>query len=269
MAKGGSPILPSISVGRLLVIAPPDEVSPRTRWDDSIFSQIIVSPSFISSYVPTGSLLLAMLGYFAAIALLGWLWQKNRLPPRRTVVSLMIIVVVAAAAGYPLFSRGGNVPDGVLLSSTVLDSVADGYVEAQLNMAMFSTQIRQYHLQLARGWIDMVPVSIPAKERPQEAVMLQDGGGSSRYRLPLREWDYKLFRVRFIDRFPLRAEFEAQGDKLLMKINNQTSKDLVDCWLVLPGARHALGESPRGSRWSTGFPLTPPAPDGKRGTSWP
>ena len=87
---------------------------------------------------------------------------------------------LAAAAGYPLFSRGGNVPDGVLLSSTVLDSVADGYVEAQLNMAMFSTQIRQYNLQLARGWIDMMPVSIPAKERPQEAVVLQDGGGSSR-----------------------------------------------------------------------------------------
>jgi hypothetical protein len=248
----------------LLVVVPPDEVSPRTRWDDSIFSQIIVSPSFISSYVPTGSLLLAMLGYFAAIGLLGWLWQKNRLPPRRTVMCLLIIVVVAAAAGYPLFSRGGNVPDGVLLSSTVLDSVADGYVEAQLNMAMFSTQIRQYHLQLARGWIDMMPVSIPAQERPQEAVVLQDGGGSSRYRLPLREWDYKLFRVRFIDRFPLRAEFEAQGDKLLMKINNQTSKDLVDCWLVLPGARHALGEIPRGSRWSKNFPLTPASPDGNQ-----
>jgi hypothetical protein len=248
----------------LLVVAAADEVSPRTRWDDSIFSQIIVSPSFISSYVPTGSLLLAMLGYFAAIGLLGWLWQKNRLPPRRTVMCLLIIVAVAAASGYPLFSRGGNVPDGVLLSSTVLDSVADGYVEAQLNMAMFSTQIRQYHLQLARGWIDMMPVSIPAKERPQEAVMLQDGGGSSRYRLPLREWDYKLFRVRFIDRFPLRAEFETQGDMLLMKINNQSSKDLVDCWLVLPGARHALGEITRGSRWSKGFPLTPAAPDGNQ-----
>ena len=174
------------------------------------------------------------------------------------VMCLLIIVVgLAAAAGYPLFSRGGNVPDGVLLSSTVLDSVADGYVEAQLNMAMFSTQIRQYNLQLARGWIDMVPVSNPAKERPQEAVVLQDDSGSSRFRLPLREWDYRLFRMRFIDRFPLRAEFETQGDKLVMKINNQSSKDLVDCWLVLPGARHALGEITRGSRWSKDFSLMP------------
>ena len=245
----------------LVVPAAEHEVSPRTRWDDSIFSQIIVSPSFISTYVPTRSLLLAMLGYFAAIGVLTWLWQKSRLAPRKIIMCLAMVVALAAAAGYPLFSRGGNVPDGVLLSSTVLDSVADGYVEAQLSMAMFSTQIRQYNLQLARGWIDMAPVSIPAKERPQEAVMLQDGGGSSRYLLPLREWDYKLFRMRFIDRFPLRAEFEPQGDKLLMKINNQTGKDLVDCWLVLPGRRHALGEITRGSRWSKIFSLAAAAPD--------
>jgi hypothetical protein len=108
---------------------------------------------------------------------------------------------------------------------------------------------------LARGWLDMAPVSIPAKDRPQEALLLQDGSGSSRFRLPLREWDYRLFRMRFIDRFAMRAEFEIQGDKLLMKIDNQTGKDLVDCWLVLPGARHPLGEITRGSRWSKVFSL--------------
>lgn len=232
-----------------------DALSPRTRWDDTIFSQIIVSPSFISSYVPTRSLLLAMIGYFAGLGILAWLWQRSRLPARKIVICLAVVVGLAAAAGYPLFSRGGNVPDGVLLSSTMLDSVADGYVEAQLSMAMFSTQIRQYNLQLARGWLDMAPVSIPAKDRPQEALLLQDDSGSSRFRLPLREWDYRLFRMRFIDRFPMRTEFDIQGDKLLMKIDNQTGKDLVDCWLVLPGARHALDEIPRGSRWSKVFPL--------------
>ena len=230
-------------------------LSPRTRWDDTIFSQIVVSPSFISTYVPTRSLLLAIIGYFAALGIVAWLWQKSRLPARRIIMCLAIVVAMAAVAGYSLFSRGGNVPDGVLLSSTLLDSVADGYVEAQLSMAMFSTQIRQYNLQLARGWLDMAPVSIPAKDRPQEALLLQDGSGSSRFRLPLREWDYRLFRMRFIDRFALRAEFEIQGDKLLMKIDNQTGKDLVDCWLVLPGGRHPLGEITRGSRWSKVFSL--------------
>ena len=240
---------------KLVVPAGDDALSPRTRWDDSIFSQIIVSPSFISTYVPTRSLLLAIIGYFAALGMLAWLWQKSRLPARKIIMCLAIVIAVAAAAGYPLFSRGGNVPDGVLLSSTMLDSVADGYVEAQLNMAMFSTQIRHYNLQLARGWLDMAPVSIPAKDRPQETLLLQDGSGFSRFRLPLREWDYRLFRMRFIDRFPMRAEFEIQGDKLLMKIDNQSSKDLVDCWLVLPGGRHPLGEITRGSRWTKVFSL--------------
>jgi hypothetical protein len=240
----------------LVLPAADDAVSPRTRWDDSIFSQIIVSPSFISTYVPTRSLLLAIVGYFAALGMLAWLWQKSVFPARKIVMCLALFVGVAAAAGYPLFSRGGNVPDGVLLSSTMLDSVADGYVEAQLNMAVFSTQIRQYNLQLARGWLDMAPVSNPAKDRPQEALLLQeDGSGSSRFRLPLREWDYRLFRMRFIDRFPMRAEFEIQGDQLLMKIDNQSGKDLFDCWLVLPGARHPLGEITRGSRWSKVFAL--------------
>jgi len=240
---------------KLVIPAGEDALPPRTRWDDAIFSQIIVSPSFISTYVPTRSLLLALIGYFAALGVLAWLWQKSRLPARKMVIGLAMVVAVAAAAGYPLFSRAGNVPDGVLLSSTMLDNVTDGYVEAQLNMAMFSTQIRQYNLQLAPGWLEMSPVSIPARDRPQEAVLLQDGNGSSRFRLPLREWDYRLFRMRFIDRFPMRAEFEIQGDKLLMKIDNQSSKDLVDCWLALPGGRHSLGEIARGSRWSKVFPL--------------
>ena len=246
--------LPKLLRNLVLPVAE-DALSPRTRWDDSIFSQIIISPSFISTYVPTRSLLLAVIGYFAALGTLAWLWQKSRLPARKIIICLAIVVGLAAAAGYPLFSRGGNVPDGVLLSSTVLDSVADGYVEAQLNMAMFSTQIRQYNLQLARGWLDMAPVSNPAKDRTQEALLLQDDSGSSRFRLPLREWDYRLFRMRFIDRFPLRAEFDIQGDKLVMKIDNQSGKDLVDCWLVLPGARHALNEITRGSRWSKVFSL--------------
>jgi hypothetical protein len=231
----------------LVVPVSDDEPAPQTRWDDALFSQIIVSPSFISTYVPTGSLLLAMLAYFVSIGVLAWLWQKNRLQPRLFVTSLVILIGVASGAGYTLFSRGGNIPDGVLLSSTVLDRVADGYVEAQSNMAIFSTQIRQYSLEFGRGWIDMTPVSVPAKERMEQAVVLQDGAGSSRYHLPLREWDYRLFRMRFIDRFPLRAEFESRGDKLLMKLDNQSGKDLVDCWLVAPGRRYALGEIPRGS----------------------
>ena len=64
----------------------------------------------------------------------------------------------------------------------------------------------------------------------------------SRFQIPLREWDYRLFRLRYVDSFRLRAEFNVQGDKLTMKIDNQSGKDLLDCTLLLPGQRHPLGE---------------------------
>jgi hypothetical protein len=239
----------------LLTPGEADDLSPRTRWDDAVFSQLILSPSFISAYLPTGSLFVAIVGYLIGIGIFAWLWQFHRFPRRGLLISLISFVVLSAVGGYLVFGRGGNIPDGVLLSSTVMESSADGYVEAQSNLAMFSTQIREYSLQLQRGWMDLIPVSSSSRERPQAAVVLQDGSGSSRFQLPLREWDYRLFRIRFVDRFPLRAEFEQQGGKLLVRLSNLSSKDLVDCWLVVPGQRYALGDIPRGASWAKEFPL--------------
>jgi hypothetical protein len=232
-----------------------DDLSPRTRWDDAVFSQLILSPSFISAYLPTGSLFVAIVGYLFGIGVFAWLWQYQRLPRRTLVVSLLSFVVLSTVGGYLVFGRGGNIPDGVLLSSTVLESSADGYVEAQSNLAMFSTQIREYSLQMERGWMDLTPVSSSSRERPQPAVVLQDGSGSSRFQLPLREWDYRLFRIHFVDHFPLRVEFDQQGGKLVVRLNNLSSKDLIDCWLVVPGQRYALGDISRGVSWAKEFPL--------------
>ena len=92
--------------------------------------------------------------------------------------------------------------------------------------------------QLERGWIDLTPVSSRARENSESAVVTQDAGGASRYRLPLREWDYRLFRLRRVDRFPFAAEFEAQGDQLLVKVDNKSAKDLVQ--LLAPGAGPTL-----------------------------
>jgi hypothetical protein len=239
------------------VLASPggDDLALRTRWDETVFAQLIQSPSFISTYVPTGALFLAIVGYLLGIGVFSWLWQRRRFARRTVMVAGLCFVTLSGLGGYLLFSRGGNIPDGVLLSSTVMESSADGYVEAQSNLAMFSTQIRQYDLAIERGWMDLIPVSVPAKERAEPAVVFQDGSGSSRFQLPLREWDYRLFRVRFVDRFPLRAEFEQQGGKLLMRLNNQSAKDLADCWLVTPGQRYALGDIPRGASWTREFAL--------------
>jgi hypothetical protein len=232
-----------------------DEPTLRTEWNDSVFAQLMVSPSFISTYVPSGSLLLAMTGYLLGIGVFTWLWQRKRLAPRFLLIGFVTFVTAGTVAGYVHFSHGGHIPDGVLLASTVLESSGDGFVEAQANLALFSTQLRQYDLQLERGWIDLTPVSTRSRETTEEAVVMQDGGGTSRYRLPLREWDYRLFRMRHIDRFPMRAELAAEGDKLVMNVDNQSVKDLTHCWLLVPGKRFDLGAIPRGASWRKVFPL--------------
>ncbi len=239
------------------LLTPPvsDEIVPRTRWDDGVFSQLILSPSFISTYLPTGSLFFAIVGYLIGIGLLSLLWQRQGFSRRTLAAALVLFIVLSTSVGYLLFSRGGNIPDGVLLSANVMENSGDGYVEVQSNLAMFSTQIRRYGLQLERGWMDLVPVAAPSRDRPEPAVVFQDGSGSSRFQLPLREWDYRLFRSSFIERFPLRAEFEQQAGKLRMRLNNQSTKDLADCWLVVPGQRYPLGDIPRGAAWTKEFPL--------------
>jgi hypothetical protein len=239
----------------LLAPVPGDDSSPRTQWDDGIFSQLVLSPSFISAYVPNRSLFLAMVGYSIGLGVLTWLWQRRRLSARILFIGCAAWAVLSSIAGYLLFSRGGNIPDGVLLAATVIESSADGYVEAQSNLALFSTQIRPYHMQMERGWLELTPVASRSREAPEPAVVLQEGGGASRYQLPLREWDYRLFRLRAVERFPLRAELAAEGEQLRVQVNNQSAKDLTDCWLVVPGQRYQLGDIPRGASWNRLFSL--------------
>ena len=239
----------------LLAPAGADDPAPRTEWSDTVFNQLIASPKFISTYVPSASLFLAMLGYLIGVGVFAWLWQKKRLAPRLLLIGLATFVAGATVAGYVHFSHGGNIPDGVLLVSTVLENSGDGFVDSQANLALFSTQLRQYDLQLERGWIDLTPVSSRSRDTSEPAIVTQDAGGASRYRLPLREWDYRLFRLSRVDRFPFAAEFETQGDQLVVKVNNRSAKDLVDCWLLVPGQRFDLGVVPRGTSWRRTFPL--------------
>lgn len=239
----------------LLTPAGADDPAPRTEWSDAVFNQLIASPKFISTYVPSASLLLAMVAYLAGIGAFAWLWQKKRLAPRLLLIGLMTFVAAGTAAGYVHFSHGGNIPDGVLLVSTVLENSGDGFVDSQTNLALFSTQLRQYDLQLERGWIDLTPVLSRSRDTAEPAIVTQDAGGASRYRLPLREWDYRLFRMRRVDRFPFGLEFETQGDQLTVKVDNRSAKDLVDCWLLLPGQRFDLGRVPRGTSWRRTFSL--------------
>ena len=102
------------------------ELPPRTDWGDAVFNQLIASPRFIATYIPSGALFVALLVYLAGLAALCRFWQKRRLGARAVVIALALWVSVGSAAGYLHFRQGGNIPDGVLLVSTVLENNAGG-----------------------------------------------------------------------------------------------------------------------------------------------
>ena len=97
-----------------------DEPTLRTEWNDAVFNQLIVSPSFISTYVPSGSLLVAMTGYLLGIGGLAWLWQRKQAAPRTLLIGFVTFVTAGTVAGYVHFSHGGNIPDGVLLALSLI-----------------------------------------------------------------------------------------------------------------------------------------------------
>jgi len=236
-----------------------------TRWDDTVFSRVISNPSFISVYVPSTSLFLAVAAYLAAIGIFAWVWQRRRGRVRFLPLSLCVFVVLAGLGGFLFFSRGGRLPDGVLLSSTVLETIADGYVEAQSNIAIFSTQVRRYELQARRGWLNWISLSLADSKPQAQPIMLQDGTGAGRFHIPLNEWDHRLLKLRFVERFPLQVRFEQKSDSVILKIDNQTGKDLTDCSVVVAGRYHVLGEIPHGAHWVKEFPWVRYAPHEESG----
>jgi hypothetical protein len=239
----------------LLTPAIADGLSKRPQWYESIFSQLLLSPSFISAYIPTGSLFVTIVVYLAGVFALSWLWQRRRIRRRTLALSCCAWIISTAVAGYLFFSRGGQVPDGVLLAATVMENAGDGYVEAQTNLALFSTQPRDYSLAFGRGWMDLIPLAAPAYAQPAQTLVYRYGSGPTRVQLPLKEWGFKLLRARYLERLPLRATIEVQGERLLLEVQNPSGQDLIDCWLVAPGIRVALGDLPKGERWTKTFPL--------------
>jgi hypothetical protein len=240
-----------------LMGSPVDGRAPlSTNWDEAVFSQMLSNPAFISSYVPLSSFLLWLLFYLSGLGVLAWLWQRQRLRGRNVASALVSLVVVSSFGGYFHFIRGGQIPDGLLVTATLLDAIADGYVEAQSNVALFSTQGRDYNLVVESGWSDFEPVVRRSARSQENALVVLDEENLTRFRFPLREWDYRLFRMRSVSRFPVLVELGARGDKRLLKLTNLASQDLTECWLVLAGQRFFLGDLLSGSSQVREFPLS-------------
>jgi hypothetical protein len=78
---------------------------------------------------------------------------------------------------------------------------------------------------------------------------------SSAFHFLLKEWDYRLFKIRGMDRFPLRTEFREEGSQISLKVTNQSSRDLEECWVLLLGRRFPLGDLPAGSSQERSFSI--------------
>jgi hypothetical protein len=76
------------------------------------------------------------------------------------------------------------------------------------------------------------PASHKADDDP---ILVQDELSSTRFRFPLKAWDYRLFRLRSVWRFPIHAEARRRGKTILVKLANQSRSEISDCWLVLFG----------------------------------
>ena len=226
-----------------------------TSWDEAVFTQLLLNPALLSSYVPVGAFFMWMVFYLAGLGVVTWLWQKRRLSWRRLALIFLSLVVFSASGGYLQFRQGGKIPDGVLLAATVLEPLADGYVEGNSNIAIFSTLRRDYDLALDGGWSDFDPVPRRGGRLEDNALVALEEAGRPSFRVAVKEWDHRLFRGRSVSRFPLSVEFDPREDKRVLKVSNLTAHDLTDCWLILAGERISLGDVASGSTRTREFPL--------------
>jgi hypothetical protein len=136
-----------------------------------------------------------------------------------------------------------------------MENAGDGYVEAQSNLALFSTHRREYSLAFGQGWVDPVPVPAPPSAQAGHSAVYRHGAGTTRVQLPLEAWDFTLLRGRHVERLQLGAAIENDDGQISLEVRNQSGTDLTDCWLVAPGMRVALGDLRSGESWKKTFTL--------------
>ncbi|MGH7829844.1 MAG: hypothetical protein ACREP8_06660, partial [Candidatus Binatia bacterium] len=196
---GRPPLLRWVGLARLFadVLGSPAEfrLTWAATWDDMLFSRILSSPSFLPYYAPAVTFLLWLLAYATALGLLAS-YSYNRGLSRGVLLGFgFSLPVFFSMAGYVHFDRGGKPLDGVLFSATVLEGLANGHVEAQSNIALFSTRQRSYRLQLESGWSHLEMLSLQGRRNESHPVAVSGDGPSSDLDLQVGEWSYRLLRV--------------------------------------------------------------------------
>ena len=87
----------------LLTTALSDGAPKRPQWNEAIFSQLLLSPSFVAAYIPTASLSVAIVVYLAGVFALSGLWQRRRITWRTLVLSCGAWILVERRRRLSIF----------------------------------------------------------------------------------------------------------------------------------------------------------------------
>ncbi len=243
--------------GEILGAPPPRRTEPWTAWNRNVFMGLLQDFGFSSLRSPTLSLLLGLSLYIGSLLL--WFHYGTGVRPSAYKWALAPAGLVAAWAlgGYWYFDRGGHVPDGILISSTVVDGTPwSDMAPVHANVGLFATRHKEFSFSLGRDvtQLDLVPA---AGGDAEASLLLLEGRPRDRVHVPLAEWQAALFRLRAIRPSPVVIEWEHSREAYRVGIANRGSGALTECWLLIGGRGYKLGDVAPGGSLRRELPTAP------------
>ena len=232
--------------GEILGAPPSRRSDPWTVWSPDIFTGLLQDFGFSSLRSPMLSLLLALALYVGSLLL--WFRYRERAGPHRygLVLAPAGLVLAWALGGYWYFDRGGHVPDGILISSTVVDGALWSEVApVHSNVGLFATRNKDFSFSLSRDLTQLDLVPAPGGDA-EASLVLREGRPRNRVDVPLAEWNAALFRLRAVRPSPGAIEWEQSRRTYRIGIANRGPGSLRDCWLLVGDGGYRLGDVPPG-----------------------
>ncbi len=250
--------------GEILGAPPARPSDPWTAWNREIFMTLLQDFGFSSLRSPMLALLLALGLYIGSLLLWFRYGRGGGLSRRRLVLAPASLMLACALGGYWYFDRGGHVPDGILISSTVVDGTPwSDVAPVHANVGLFATRHKDFSFSLGRDLtqLDLVP---PPGAAAGASLVLQQARPRDRILVPLPEWNAALFRLRAVRPWPVTIEWEHSRGTYRVGIVNRGSGSLTECWLVIGEEGYRLGDVPPGGRLRRELPeAAVPARDGE------
>ncbi len=239
---------------------PPDRgMEPWTLWNLDVFVGLLQDFGFSSLRSPMLSLLLALALYLGSLLLWFRCWKAGGPRRFRLVLAPAWLVLAFALSGYAYFDRGGHVPDGILIASTVVDGTLWSEVApVHSNVGLFATRHKDFSFSLDRDLtqLDLLPAPGGAA---QPSLVLREGRPRNRLHLPLAEWQAALFRTRAVRPSPVVVDWERSRRTYRIGVANRGPDSLTECWLLMGGRAYRIGDLPPGGRLRREFPVPPGA----------